>query len=128
VRTYTSRRGARGWSPLLPLLAMVAVVLTLVGLSLYFRSYAPPPYYGAQYPGLWIGWPLFGVGWILIPLFFFGVFFALRWFFWGGWGWGRGWYGRYYDDPAIEVLRERFARGEITKEQFERMARDLQGR
>lgn len=29
-------------------------------------------------------------------------------------------------DPAMEALRQRYARGEITKEQFDQMARDLQ--
>jgi hypothetical protein len=51
----------------------------------------------------------------------------LRWFFWGGWGWSRGWYGPYYD-PALEALRGRFARGEITKEKFDDMEKTLRGK
>ncbi len=119
-----SNRGPSRWWSLFPLLAIAAIVSTLIGLSIYFRGYAAPPYYGAQYPE-WFGWPFFGFGWIFIPLFFIVIFFAFRWLFWGGWGWRRGWYGGYYD-PALETLRERFARGEITKEQFDSMAKDLE--
>jgi uncharacterized membrane protein len=50
---------------------------------------------------------------------------VLRFFFWGWWGGGRGWY--YGGDSAMQVLRERFARGEITQAQFEQMRKDLQG-
>ncbi|MDG6902652.1 MAG: SHOCT domain-containing protein [Nitrososphaerota archaeon] len=55
------------------------------------------------------------------------MFFIFRVAFWGwggGWGWRRRyWYG--YGD-AREILRQRYARGEITKEQFEQMSRDLE--
>ncbi len=33
--------------------------------------------------------------------------------------------GSHGDDAAARVLRERYAKGEITKEQFEQMKRDL---
>jgi len=39
----------------------------------------------------------------------------------GGGGGGRG-----GSDRALEVLRERYARGEIDKETYERMKRDLE--
>lgn len=74
----------------------------------------------ATYPWLW--W--FPFGWfIFIPVFFL-IFFAVRWYFWGGWWWGRGWYYGY--DPALDTLRQRFAKGEITKEQYDQMRRDLE--
>ncbi|TLY17928.1 MAG: SHOCT domain-containing protein [Thaumarchaeota archaeon] len=58
--------------------------------------------------------------------FFFIVFAVFRFLFWG-WGWGGRyrWYGHYWGGPA-EILKERYARGEITKEQFEQMMRDLE--
>jgi putative membrane protein len=69
--------------------------------------------------------PFFGFGWILIPLAFFGVFFAFRWFCWlWGWGYGRGYYQ--YQDDAQEILRERYAKGQLTKEQFKQMKLDLE--
>ncbi len=69
-----------------------------------------------------------GFGWVgaLFSLFFF--FWVFSWFF-RPWGWGWGYRRRYrwwrYDD-AERILRERYARGEITKEQFEQMMRDLE--
>ena len=66
----------------------------------------------------------FGFGWIFFFLFFL-FFWGMRW--WGGWG--GGWYGRpywRYRDDAHAILRTRYARGEITKEQFEQMMRDLE--
>jgi putative membrane protein len=71
--------------------------------------------------GFWFLFPFFPL--LFIPIAFL-FFFGLRWFFWGRWGWNRGWYGPYHDS-ALETLRERFARGEITKEQFDDMAKTL---
>ncbi len=62
----------------------------------------------------------------------FGVFIFLwiiSWFFFPWrrryWGWGsnRGWRD---EDRALQLLRERYARGEITKEQFDQMSNDLE--
>jgi len=69
-----------------------------------------------------------GFGWVgaLFSLFF--LFWVLSWFFrpWG-WGWGyRRRYGWWRNDDAERILGERYARGEITKDQFEQMMRDLE--
>jgi len=64
-------------------------------------------------------------------LFIFFLFFVVRGLFWGwgGWGWhGYPMYGRYgygYHDGAAEILRRRYASGEITKDQFDQMMRDI---
>lgn len=60
---------------------------------------------------------------------FFFVFFLFRVLF-RPWGWSWGWggypmYGRYHDDAA-EILRRRYASGEITKDQFDQMMRDIE--
>src|SRR5487761_912171 len=90
--------------------SVIIAVGTLIVLSFLFGRFSPVAYP----PFFFFGW------WIFIPLFFFGFFF-FRW-----WGWGYRWYPRsYYYDPALETLRERFARGEITKEQYDQMRRDL---
>ncbi|MDG6904313.1 MAG: hypothetical protein JRN20_00850 [Nitrososphaerota archaeon] len=109
---------------LFPLIGVVAITAIFTGLVVYFgvsnASYNGPPYFG------WFGWPFFGFGWIFIPIVFFLIFFGFRWYFWGSFEWRRGWgyCGRYYD-PAIEALRERYARGEIKKEQFDEMTKKL---
>ncbi len=74
------------------------------------------------------GYP--GFGWFFFPFGFFFIFFIIfavsRLFFWPwGWGWRRGYYWNHYGD-AHEILRQRYARGEITKEQFDQMMRDLE--
>ncbi len=64
-------------------------------------------------------------------IFVFFLFFLFRGFLWGwgGWGWrGYPMYGRYgygYHDGAAEILRRRYAGGEITKDQFDQMMRDI---
>lgn len=57
--------------------------------------------------------------------FFIFVFFIIRLAFWGSWWGWRGHYHGYYWGDAKEVLRQRYARGEIMKEQFDQMMRDL---
>jgi len=58
---------------------------------------------------------------------FFLVFFLLRWLFWPWrWGYSRHYWGWSYGDRAYYILRERYARGEITKDQYDQTMRDLQ--
>jgi len=97
----------------LPVLIAASFIAIFIIANLYFApSVVYPPFYG---------W--FPFGWFFVFPLIFLVFFGFRWFFWG---WGRGWsYGEYYD-PAMAALRERFARGEISKEQFEQMSKDLE--
>ncbi len=85
-------------------------------------------------PGLPVGtmpaYPFWGFGWLWIFLGFFLIFGLLRFAFWGPrwWGgyyrhYGYGPYGR--ENEAYHILRERYARGEITKDQYDAMMRDL---
>jgi uncharacterized membrane protein len=101
---------------LVPIIVAVGIVAIIVGFGLYFASTGVHPEY------YWFPFPLFPLA--LIPVFVL-IFFGFR-FFWGGcWGLGRSTYGRYYD-PAIETLRERFAKGEITRQELDQMTQDLQ--
>lgn len=101
------------------LLAGLLVVTLLYGLAGRPFTYYPFPFF------------FFPFGFLS---FFFVIFFVVRALFWGfGWGWGwRGGYSRgywrgqgYYYGDATEILRQRYARGEINKEQFDQMMRDL---
>lgn len=67
-----------------------------------------------------LGWGWFGIvhmvlWWFLIIL---GIVVLAKWLFGGG---GRS----AIDDRALVILRERYARGEIDKEEFEKRKRDL---
>lgn len=67
-------------------------------------------------PGIFGGW-----GFIILIIVAFMIFRGRR-----GCGWG------YYPAPsqekpkALEILQERYARGEITKAEYEQMKKDLQ--
>ena len=74
-----------------------------------------------MHPMWWWGW---GIG-IMAMMFLFWVFsiigliVAIRWLL----GKGR----EHSPDSALEILRHRYARGEIDKEEFENRKRDLGG-
>lgn len=70
------------------------------------------------------GWGIFGavhmvLWWVLIIL---GIVVLAKWLFGGGWGRGPS-----DSNRALEILKERYAGGEIGKDEFEQKKRDLQG-
>jgi putative membrane protein len=65
-------------------------------------------------PYMWLG---FGFRFVVLAAIVVGVVFLVR---------GvarRGWTG--HSESALEILQKRYARGEISKEQFEEMKRNL---
>jgi putative membrane protein len=124
-RVAVSNMNQSSYSPskrwiLFPVLAAAGLALTALAAWLYTFGATPPSGTSAPWSGWW-----FPFGWFFfIPIFFL-IFFAFRWFFWGGWWWSRGSQYRWGHDAAFEILRERFASGEITKEQYEQMRKDL---
>lgn len=94
--------------------------------SLYRPGYYTGGYYGMPMMGWGGGWML-GAGIFGIILVCFLIMVALRFTTWGpmgrGMGCGMGGMGRYAE--AEEILRQRYARGEITKDQYDKMLRDL---
>jgi len=95
--------------------AMIALVLPL-------RATAQErPWEWGMHPMSWM-WGAWGLGMMIVMLVFWGLVIAalvvgIRWLVSQG--------QRSGPDRALEVLRERYARGEITREQFEAMKRDL---
>jgi uncharacterized membrane protein len=99
---------------------IVAIFATIgigIGLLIYLR---------ATQSGPWYGYPFFGFSWIGIIFGFFFVFWIMRWVFWSGRPYGYS-YGGWSNGDPYTILRERYAKGEITKEQLEQMTRDLRG-
>ena len=69
------------------------------------------------------GWmPMMGVGLLFMVLFWVlvisGVVYLVSWLM------GQGVTGR--PDSSLEILKKRYARGEISKQEFEEMRRDVQ--
>ncbi len=100
------------WIPVgvLALLGIVLVASLMFGPTAFSRG--PSPWF-----------PFFGF-WAFLWIFI--VFGVLRWFLWPGWGYRRGYRGGYWrGDEAVDIARSRYARGEITKEQFDEVMRGL---
>ena len=109
-----------GWS----IVGLIAVIGLSIALSLYY--FAPwRPGGGFDYP-FFFTFP-FHFGWLGAIFLIFIVFLVARWFFWP-WREGGGGYYSYQHQQrpdAASIVRERYAKGEITREQFEQMMRDL---
>lgn len=74
-----------------------------------------------MHPTLWI-WGAWGIGMILFMLLFWGlvitgIVLAIRWLVSAG--------KESRSDAALEILRQRYARGEINRDEFEAKKRDL---
>lgn len=105
-------------------IGFLAVFTAFVAAMIYFMLVVVPTLPAGTYPM----YPFWGFGWLWIFFGFFLFFGLLRWAFWGPRWWGGyhrryGTYGR--ENEAYHILRERYARGEITKEQYDAMMRDL---
>ncbi len=98
------------------ILALVVVLILLGGMG----AFGGPRLRG----------PLFGFwgGFLLLFLFVWVAFFLVRVAFWSSrrarWAEGRD---RRYGGPgpAVEIVRQRYARGEISREQFDQVMTDL---
>ena len=78
----------------------------------------------------WMWWPWGGM-WIF-PIVMFVIMLIFFFLFSRGWGcrppwWGSG--GPHKEggdsDTALEILKKRYVKGEITKEEFDRMKKDI---
>lgn len=109
---------------------LIVIVLTDPLLAIAQQTQAPPapqPPQGYYWPGPWhmwgggYGWPHWWIGPIIFFLFF--VFCITMMFFMMGGRMMR----RHRGDHALDLLKERFARGEISRVGFLEMKRDLIG-
>ncbi len=108
-----SARAPRPWPWILvPVIALVAVVTFAVAGFLTTGAAGPWPWWGF-FP--WF--PFVGIGIFLGFFLLFGLFRGFA----GPWFWGCGW----DRDDSGAILRERYARGEITRDQFDEMRRSL---
>jgi putative membrane protein len=67
----------------------------------------------------WFGLIMMGVFWILIIV---AIIFLIRWLVVSS---RVGSHGQKPEESALEILKKRYARGEINKEEFEQKKRDL---
>ena len=72
-----------------------------------------------MHPMWWWGWGMMAMMFLFWVLFIVGLVVGIRWLL------GKG--NEQKQDSAIEILRQRYARGEINKEEFEVKKKDLGG-
>ena len=102
-----------GWG----IIGLIAVTGVSIVLSFYF---APRPLGSFFYPFFFP----FHFGWLGSIFLIFMIFWIVGWFFWlwrGGYYFYRSQHGN-----AESILKERYTKEEITREQFEQMMRDLE--
>jgi len=111
------RRGHSGVMGIVVAIVFAVLVVALLASLFYVWGPVQGQYY---YPRPFYGFLFFPFG---LLVFVFLVFLAMRLAL-GPW---RGYHRRWREwGDANEILRRRYARGEITKEQFEQMRRDLE--
>jgi putative membrane protein len=98
---------------------LAAVMTDLSTLDAAFAQERVYEWSWGMHPMWWGAW---GLGMMLMMLLFWvlvivGLIVGIRWLV------GQGKESR--SDPALEILRQRYARGEINKEEFEARKRDL---
>jgi putative membrane protein len=108
------------------------IQLILIGALTFFSSTSETlaqwrGYGQGMGPGM-MGWG-YGMGWfgmIIMALFWIavivGIIFLIRWLFVST---GAKGHGAISEDSPLEILKRRYARGEINKEEFEAKKKDL---
>ncbi|HWA90469.1 MAG TPA: SHOCT domain-containing protein [Rhizomicrobium sp.] len=77
------------------------------------------------WPFFFLFWPFHGLFWLVIVLVALSIVFRRRHYYYYGHPWG--WSGGNSRSGALAILEERYAKGEITREDYLRMKQDLNG-
>ena len=105
--------------------AIAAVAIAFVVVLILVLSYFSSKYSYYEYPYGW--WGIMGVMMLFMVPIMIIVLIAIAYVVYRGFRWGG--YGRYGSDEeketAMEILRRRYASGEISKEQYEQLKRDI---
>lgn len=114
----SSLRHGKGGPMKSMLVTWVGCVLSLMSLPMLAWAQERPYNYG----GMHYMWGPWGIGMMLMMLVFWGLIIVvlvlgIRWLVTQG--------REPRADSALDILRQRYARGEITKEQFEAMKQEL---
>jgi putative membrane protein len=110
---------------------VIAVAVILMAVFAYLSS--TNPYYGYGGNSGYYGGMMGGYGGVsmlfMIPIGLI-VLLVIGYFIWRSVNWGscdsEGHTG-HYSSNAMEIVQQRYARGEISKEQFEQMKKDIVG-
>ena len=111
--------------------AVIAVAVILMAVFAYLSSTNPNYGYNGYYGGMMGGYG--GIWMVLMMPIGLIVLVVIGYFIWRGLGWGGGCGGDHYGhyssygekENAMEILRQRYARGEISKDQYEQMKKDI---
>ena len=88
----------------------------------YYGGYGYGPYGMMGYGGDWLA-PIFMLVFGVLAIML--IVALVRWIVGGGRYW-RARRGMMWNTSAIDILKERYAKGEIDKKQFEEMKKDLE--
>ena len=109
-------------------LCTVTIFLLLATLLPWHRAFAQPRDYSGwgMGPGMMGNWGMGWFGMILMMIFWVlvivGLVFLVKWLIQSA---GGGKAAQQTESRALEILKERYARGEIEKAEFESMKRDI---
>jgi putative membrane protein len=109
--------------------AVIAVAVILITVFTYLSSTNPNYGYGGYggYGGMMGGFG--GISMLFIMPIGLIILVIVGYAIWRGFGWGGDHYGHYSSsgerENAMEILRQRYAKGEISKDQYEQMKRDI---